>query len=375
MSALARGIIASSSSSSSSSSLPPPPPPPSPPPRRLGQRKRLAGDPRTGSLLARLPRRDNTLDQHAFVRDLPAEVRAQLRAYLVRSFPGSPEVACALLDDVAVRHPTHLRVKELLETVEACKHAGAQIATMLPRKQSSGEKKQKKEEEEEEEEEEEKRKKKKKKQKKPSSTAGAGASAHSDPPYSTNGIVAPPTAIYDIACGHGLAGVLMAYRFPTVPVVCVDRKRRPCFESYLEAFAKHGKGNPIVDNLRFVKGDVTPESVAGEALPHHAFVLCIHGCNEVSTIAMDLAVRSGGGVCILPCCIRDKVFGVKTKSQFGRWHMEDDVRYSCQVGFLAGKYKAEKIAAIDRRITNRHLAIVSSRVVMSSTLPGYLVHK
>jgi hypothetical protein len=157
----------------------------------------------------------------------------------------------------------------------------------------------------------------------------------------------------------------MAYRFPSLPVVCVDRKRRPCFDSYLEAFVKHGKGKPITDNLRFIEGDVTPDSAAGETLPENAFVLCIHGCNEVSTIAMSLAVKSEGGVCILPCCIRDKVFGVKTKSQYGRWLMEDDIRYSCQVGFLAGKYKAEKIAAIDRRITNRHLAICSNRVTLS----------
>ena len=56
-----------------------------------------------------------------------AGVKSRIRDYLTRSFPGSPEVAEALLD-VSEHHPTHLRVKELFETVEACKHAGAQIA-------------------------------------------------------------------------------------------------------------------------------------------------------------------------------------------------------------------------------------------------------
>ena len=308
---------------------------------RLGKRKRESGDPRTSSLLASLPRRDNTLDQHAFVRDLGDDVQALLREYLVASFPGSPEVALALLDDVAVRHPTRLRVKELLETVEACKHAGAQIAAMLSRRTHG------------------------------SSDAmlmssSSGSATVTDKTSDTTAVSSSsvscnsPTAIYDIACGHGLAGVLMAYRFPSLPVVCIDRMRRPCFNSFLEAFAKFGEGQPITKNLRFIEGDIEAEE-----LPQHAFVLCIHGCNEVSTIAMSLAVQSGGGVCVLPCCIRDRVFGVKTKSQFGRWHMEDDIRYSCQVGFLAGKYNAEKIAAIDRRITNRHLAIVSSRVAQN----------
>lgn len=288
--------------------------------RRVGKRKRDSGDPSTNRLIELLPRRETTLDQHAFVSELRRELVEMLRDYLTRSFPGSPEVASALLDDVAVRHPKHLRVKELFETVEACKHAGAQIASM-----------------------------------KGAASSSARASVET---------VVFPSSIYDIACGHGLAGVLMAYRFPKLQVTCVDRKRRPCFDSYLEAFANHGKGPPLSKNLHFLEGEVSSEYVAGEKLPQNAFVLCIHGCNEVSTNAMSLAAQSGGGVCVLPCCIREQVFGVKTKSQYGRWRMEDDVRYSCQVGYLAGKYAAEKICSIDRRITNRHLAVVSSRVVL-----------
>ena len=46
--------------------------------------------------------------------------------------------------------------------------------------------------------------------------------------------------IYDLACGHGLGGMLLAYRFPDVKVVCVDIDRRPCWNTYREAFEKFG---------------------------------------------------------------------------------------------------------------------------------------
>jgi tRNA1(Val) A37 N6-methylase TrmN6 len=46
--------------------------------------------------------------------------------------------------------------------------------------------------------------------------------------------------IYDLACGHGLLGVMLAHRFPRLRVVCVDLKRRPAFDHYLEVYRGFG---------------------------------------------------------------------------------------------------------------------------------------
>ena len=90
------------------------------------KRRKRAGAPQN-ELLDRLPKRDNTLCQHALVNDLSIQLKEEIREWLVASFPGSPEIAIILLDHVAVQHPTHLRVKELFETVEVVKHAGNHI--------------------------------------------------------------------------------------------------------------------------------------------------------------------------------------------------------------------------------------------------------
>ncbi len=320
------------------------------------KRKRGLGDPGSDKLLDRLPQRADSLDQHAFVAHLPAALREGVRGYLLRSFPGSPEVAAALLDHVAVHHPTHLRVKELFETVEAVKHAGNHVHELMQRG----------------------RQRKRGRRQAVDDDAvgggggggggggssssggggGGGSSSSGDGGSGSSSSGGAVSALYDLACGHGLGGVLMAYRFPKLPVVCADRARRPCFDSYLAAFAEHGQGAPLIQNLSFVEGDVTPDAVAGGALPRGAYILCVHGCNEMSVTALALARSARAGYCVLPCCIRDEVFGVKTRSARGRWLMDDDTRYAVQVGFLAGKSGADKVCKIDRRITNRHLALV-----------------
>jgi len=81
---------------------------------------------------------------------------------------------------------------------------------------------------------------------------------------------------------------------------------------------------------------------------------------EMSTIALDVARKTFGGYTIVPCCIRDNVFGVKTKSSYNRWKMSDDIRYAVQVGYLGGSVKCDRVANFDRRITNRNLMILGN---------------
>jgi hypothetical protein len=46
--------------------------------------------------------------------------------------------------------------------------------------------------------------------------------------------------IFDLACGHGLTGILLAYRFPRKKVVCVDLERRPAFKAFADAWIAKG---------------------------------------------------------------------------------------------------------------------------------------
>jgi hypothetical protein len=50
----------------------------------------------------------------------------------------------------------------------------------------------------------------------------------------------PIDTIFDLACGHGLVGCMLAYRFPNKKVVCVDLERRPAFAAYVRAWEEKG---------------------------------------------------------------------------------------------------------------------------------------
>merc|ERR1719160_357765 len=109
--------------------------------------------------------------------------RGALDAYLAHALPQWPEMS-RIVDHVARLHPTSLRIKELFETVEAFLVVGQFFN--------------------------EKRK------------------------------LLGLNTILDLACGHGLLGVMLAYRFPDMSVRCVDLEPREAFHHYLEAWAAEG---------------------------------------------------------------------------------------------------------------------------------------
>jgi len=47
---------------------------------------------------------------------------------------------------------------------------------------------------------------------------------------------APLRLIADVACGHGLVGILLAHRFPRTAVVCCDVARRQSYDAMVAAF-------------------------------------------------------------------------------------------------------------------------------------------
>jgi len=183
--------------------------------------------------------RDNTMDQHVMVANLAPALLSTMTTYLATRFPNNflpgLSITAKALQIIWERHPLALRVKELFETVETFLEIESVVARIKAR-------------------------------------------AKKDP--AELGI----DSLYDLACGHGLLGVLLATRFPDTTVVCVDLVKRPGFEQYTAAFEDAGADLKM---LEFVEGDMK-DTVVGEK----SFVTCIHACNEANVIALEKA-RAG----------------------------------------------------------------------------------
>jgi SAM-dependent methyltransferase len=228
------------------------------------------------------------MDSNAMVSDLDPE-RLELLLTYVEETTLSDELA-AIVDDVRQRFPKYLRVKELFETVEAYKRIGQAIYEQW--------------------------------------RAGN------------------VEVIYDFACGHGLLGILLAYRFHKLRVVCVDLERRPAFDHYLEV--ARNRGVPL-GNISYVETDFKQLE-----LEPKSYVICIHACNEGTRDALEMAKAANACFAAMPCCIRDGIY-LRTIN-----HVDDETRYAASVGVIAGQYGAYKITAIDGRITNRNLIVLGA---------------
>jgi hypothetical protein len=150
--------------------------------------------------------------------------------------------------------------------------------------------------------------------------------------------------IYDLACGHGLLGVLLAHRFPALRVTCVDKEKRPAFDMYVQA--AQDVGIPV-RNIRYITDDIKKQTISPSC-----FVICIHGCNEATLESLTIAAYAKAAYATMPCCIRDGIYLKRIK------HVDDRTRFNIAVGVIAGRFAATKITAIDERITNRNLIIL-----------------
>ena len=147
------------------------------------------GPPFSMSELSSFPMRKSCLATHATLADLPPGLRRRTERYLLDAIPGMPELA-AVVRAVELAAPRYTRVKELFETVEAFKLVHAFLAAMERRTTEED-------------------------------SAGDAKKIGT---------------VFDLACGHGLLGVALAYAFPNKRVVACDRVRREALDVYLRAF-------------------------------------------------------------------------------------------------------------------------------------------
>ena len=263
------------------------------------------------------------LSPQTMVAALDERALALLDCYLAHALPQWPEMA-RIVARIAARHPTSLRLKELCETVELFLVVGQFFFERWRR----------------------------------------------------HGL----TTLLDLACGHGLLGVLLAYRFPMLQVVCVDLEARSCWAHYRDAWlaegrAAEGHDSPL-GNLEFRVADVADvtrwgrrdvgDGVGGEgdagsggdgrgaasSMGPHVAVVCCHACNEANIIVLRNCRAAGATWAVMPCCL-PSIYNTDCR------HLADDgIRYSVMVGVIAGQYAAAKVRSIDARITNRNLCVM-----------------
>lgn len=253
-------------------------------------------------MLNDLPMRATTLQQNVLVASLSPALQPRVWAWVGRRcMPRNPELVRALAA-CATACPTALRVKELLESVEAYAVAEAFI----------------------------------------SGCAVRGRPTHT---------------IAEVACGHGMVGVLLAYRFPHSQVLCCDLARRPAFDALVDGFAREARkleawAAPL-QNLRFVEGDLDCDAIVSSLGPT-ACVVALHACTEANFAAVEMAQRHAAKWVLMPCCMRtDACAPAGCTLQ----HCPDETRHALLCGALAERYAAALVTAIDRRITNRHVLI------------------
>jgi len=233
------------------------------------------------------------------VADLSPKLRARFWRYLHDAFGRHFAALPRIFHHVSLHSPQYLRVKELFETCEVFKIIGDVIAK------------------------------------------------------DANEI----DVIYDLACGHGLLGILLAYRFPTKRVICVDLVERGSQHAFFSAFVDMGEpfGSQIpLSNLDYRKADLM--SVEAE-VTQSSYLVALHACNEANKCVVDMARAPGAGWAVMPCCIRSGLYlGGASVLDFSN---EDRYKFLC--GVFAEANDANIVRAISRHITARPILIAGRR--------------
>jgi hypothetical protein len=163
----------------------------------------------------------------------------------------------------------------------------------------------------------------------------------------------PLDNIVEMACGHGLVGLLLAYRFPSMKIRLFDLKRRPVYDVLVTCWQRYGEIFPgcssPLENIEFFESDISEAVV----WVNNSVVVCLHGCNEVNEISVDMAEKSGNSAWVaMPCCVRkDQYLGPAAKVSVD----DDNTRYHILCGAFANTYDAQVVGSIDSRITNRQI--------------------
>jgi SAM-dependent methyltransferase len=220
--------------------------------------------------------------------------------------------------------------------------------------------------------------------------------AHLNSAESTRGRSIDDARVYDtffdLACGHGLVGVLLAYAFPTRTVRSFDHAKRAAFFAFCRAFEDmrktmlkepwnidmidwdteenfvainrleetndassapdnvRDKEEPALSNIVFTLGDIDDARALVSA---SSFVIALHGCNEANRVAVEMAKSKDAVWAVMPCCIKASIYLPATVVS----KLDDDSKYAFMCGVMCQTYDAQMVRAIDTRITTRAIVL------------------
>lgn len=248
-------------------------------------------------------------------QDLSLYMRARLLKYVSELMPYYPELP-KIVVQMSTTNPQHLRVKELFESFEAFKLLENFVVAAKKHRQID--------------------------------------------------------RIYDVACGHGLVGMLLAYRFPAMQVIGVDVAVRPALAAWRRSFEQHGDKlegweRPL-ENFGFANCGVEELESAGK-VDAQSLIVSVHGCNEVNSVSIETAISANGLWATLPCCVPEHLY-MPTASIKLSDDLNDNVRHDFMCGVMAERYDAQYIAQMDRCITNRAIMIAGGVRELDSPSDG-----
>ena len=250
------------------------------------------------SELSNFPHRSSCIHPSATIESIGPQLRARFWRYLRDSFGKHYSEFAPIFHEVSLSSPRYLRVKELFESLETFKLTSSIILMA----------------------------------------------------QSNNKTI---DTVYDLACGHGLVGILLAYRFPKMKIICVDLEARESFLAFQAAWRKlgdsYGMETPLANieyreaDLLTVRSQVTPSS----------FLVATHACNEANRDVVDMAHGVGALWAVMPCCIPSNLY-LKGGRVVG---LDDDTRYMLLSGAFAEANNAQLVKTIHRDITARPILI------------------
>ena len=100
----------------------------------------------------------------------------------------------------------------------------------------------------------------------------------------------------DLACGHGLTGILFALLERTVErVLLVDTRRPDSFDRILAAAASVGPH--VTDKIVYAE-----ERLQAVDLPEDTSLIAVHACGVRTDRCLDRAIDGGHPIAAMPCC-------------------------------------------------------------------------
>ncbi|GMI25231.1 hypothetical protein TeGR_g8480 [Tetraparma gracilis] len=107
----------------------------------------------------------------------------------------------------------------------------------------------------------------------------------------------PPHTLYDVACGHGLTGLLFAALHPSLRVVLCDARRPSSFAPLLAAVA--AVRPHVRSSVTYVESPLS----ALPPPPGSSAVIAVHACGSLTDAALAFAADvSASTAAVMPCC-------------------------------------------------------------------------